>query len=201
MRVHLSLQRHRSLPPFRNVAKGWATRPERGAPSSSYNPCAMTTKNGAFALHALEDLLKKLKFDMKRLEANPADSYAAFDFFITAFHMKDWANKSGRRIKPKNSNEKVLMDICAQLANGSKHFDIESNEVIKETEHVEGAFDTSFQDNAFQVERLVVHLKGQAAKQLGDIVDATALAQMAVHYWEGKVEEAPSSRNFCNSEK
>ena len=147
----------------------------------------MTTRNGAFALHTVEDLLKKLKFDMNRLEANPSDSYAAFDFFITAFHMQHWPNKSGLRIKPKLSHEKVLMGVCGQLANGSKHFNMESNDVIEGTEHVEGAFDPSFQDNAFQLERLVVHLKGQAAKQLGDIVEATDLARKAVDYWEGKL--------------
>ena len=157
------------------------------SPSSRYNPCTMTARNGAFALHTVEDLLKKLKYDMQRLEANPADSYAAFDFFITAFHMKDWANKSGLRIKPKHSSEKVLMDVCRHLANGSKHFDMESSGVIEGTEHVEGAFDSSFRDNAFQVERLVVHLKGQAAKQLGDSVEATALARKAIYYWERKL--------------
>jgi hypothetical protein len=150
----------------------------------------MTSQNGSFALHNAEDLLKKLKHDMQRLESNTTDSYAAFDFFITAFHMKDWPNKNGKKVKPKLSHEKVVMAVCAQLANGSKHFKWESNESVKNTEHVEGAFDSSFQADAFQVERMLVHLKGQAARQLGETVEATALARKVLEYWKAKLLSA-----------
>jgi len=148
----------------------------------------MTTTNGAFALRTVEDLLKKLKHDMKRLEASPTDSYAAFDFFITAFHMQEWPDNRGSRVRSKYSHEKVLMDVCAHLANGSKHFSVGSNESIKGTEHVDGGFDSSlFQADSFQVERLLVHLKGKAAQLLGEIVEATALGRKVLEYWEAKV--------------
>ncbi len=43
-----------------------------------------------FELRTPADLLAKLKADGERLRAEPADSHAAFDFFVTAWHLADW---------------------------------------------------------------------------------------------------------------
>jgi hypothetical protein len=47
-------------------------------------------EHGVFELRTPEDLLGKLRVDLKRLEADPLDQYAAFDFFVSASHMPDW---------------------------------------------------------------------------------------------------------------
>ena len=51
--------------------------------------------DGFFDLRSPVDLLDKMRRDFKRLRAAPKDTYAAFDFFVTASHMHEWLNGSG----------------------------------------------------------------------------------------------------------
>ena len=149
----------------------------------------MTTNAGVFALRTPADLLAKLGHDYERLTANPADSYAAFDFFVTALHMKDWLAASGQTVTPRPGYELELWKVCSHLGNGSKHFEVspERHHSIKGTEHAGGAFDPHvFQPDAFQVGRLIVHLEEEAATKLGESVDAVTLARKVLDYWERK---------------
>ena len=45
---------------------------------------------GFIPLQTPKDLLAKLEHDLGRMEADPTDAYAAFDFFVTAEHVLDW---------------------------------------------------------------------------------------------------------------
>ena len=45
---------------------------------------------GFFELQKPADLLAKLRHDYKRLQSMPTDTYAAYDFFVTGYHMLDW---------------------------------------------------------------------------------------------------------------
>jgi hypothetical protein len=45
---------------------------------------------GLFELRTATDLLAKLERDLIRLQSNRLDGDAAFDFFVTAYHMLDW---------------------------------------------------------------------------------------------------------------
>ena len=61
----------------------------------------MTEMKGIFELNTSRDLLEKLRFDVRQLENDPTNTYLAFNFFVTAEHMKDWlypgkANKKAR---------------------------------------------------------------------------------------------------------
>ncbi len=69
-------------------------------------------------LEKADDLLKKLEFDLKRLENSPSDAYAAFDFFVTAEHIPDWI----KNIAIKKENE--LLMVVSHIANGAKHFEV-----------------------------------------------------------------------------
>ena len=42
---------------------------------------------GLFALRTIGDLFAKLEVDLERVRANSVDSYAAFDFCVTAWHL------------------------------------------------------------------------------------------------------------------
>ena len=44
---------------------------------------------GFFSLKTPHDLLTKLEADRDRIEADPLDVYAAFDFCVTAWHLVD----------------------------------------------------------------------------------------------------------------
>jgi hypothetical protein len=45
---------------------------------------------GVFDLRSPEQLREKLEADFKRVLGDPLDSYAAFDFFVTAWHLVEW---------------------------------------------------------------------------------------------------------------
>jgi hypothetical protein len=142
-----------------------------------------------FDLLTPSDLLRKLQHDFSRLSHNPANSYAAFDFFVTGLHMVDWMNRSGQSVQPIDSYETQLWGVCNQLGNGLKHFHPTKGHVS--STGLEGAtFDKHTFASVFEVGHLVVHLDDVAAKEIGQsVIDAVALAAKVLHYWESKVDE------------
>jgi DUF2934 family protein len=143
---------------------------------------------GVFDLRAPADLLRKLEHDYDRLATNPADSYAAFDFFVTALHMPEWMRKSGHPITPQPGYEREILRVCEHIGNGSKHFTVNRHHSAKSTGHQGSAFNAhAFQANAFQVGRLVVELEEEPAKYLGKSIDAVSLAQRLLDYWKAQV--------------
>jgi hypothetical protein len=75
------------------------------------------------------DLFEKLKRDAKKLEEE-VNSDNVFNFIVTAYHIKDWikndpSNSQDIRNQAKElpKNEKII-DICQDIANASKHFDL-----------------------------------------------------------------------------
>jgi hypothetical protein len=79
-----------------------------------------------FELETDRDLLKKLKHDYDRVDRDVSDSYAAFDFFVTAHHLADWWNPPGTKREQGELRDQVkrspLGKLCADIANGAKHF-------------------------------------------------------------------------------
>ena len=50
-----------------------------------------TNHKGFGSLQTPLDLLSKLEHDLERMRVSPEDTYAAFDYFVTAEHVIDWA--------------------------------------------------------------------------------------------------------------
>ena len=135
-------------------------------------------------LQTPKNLLAKLQFDFARIESNPLDVYAAFDFFVTAEHLPDWVG-----VKSIKSRE-PLLKVVSHIANGAKHFratDPKHNSV--EDVHVrEGVFQSDvFQSDAFDVGDLVVELKGDEVKLFGSEISVRILAQMVIEYWAEQI--------------
>ena len=71
---------------------------------------------GLFNLCTPGDLVRKLEHDLQRMRAAPADARPAFDFVVTAYHLKDW-------LDPKvELREHRLLPVAGHLANSAKHF-------------------------------------------------------------------------------
>lgn len=148
----------------------------------------MTNARGVFDLRTPDHLLAKLQHDFQRMSDNPADSYAAFDFFVTAFHMKDWlkGSRQGRTAQMHGSKDKALFEVCGEIANGSKHFE-ERLVRVEKTELSGGAFDPHVFDPAvFDVGRLTIHLSVETAKELGlsTVEDAITVGRQVLDTWE-----------------
>jgi len=136
-----------------------------------------------------KDLLQKPERDFARLQQNPTDAGAAFDFFVTAYHMIEWAypgdaNRSKRQDLEKNT---VLLQIASHLANGSKHFEAtaKKHKSVSKTATRPGSFQAgAFQADTFDVPELQVRLQGDAAAQFGSSVKASALAEQLLQLWQ-----------------
>jgi hypothetical protein len=132
----------------------------------------MAKFKGFFELQTPQDLLRKLRHDFSRLKESPADSYAAFDFFLTAHHMLEWLHpgesNKGKRARMERNNH--LLRTSSHLANGAKHFQAtrKQHDSVKDAIVVQGAFDsTAFDSNAFDVGELQIELDGDAARECG----------------------------------
>ena len=151
------------------------------------------TFKGFFELLTARDLLAKLERDLVRAQNSPLDVDAAFDFFVTAYHMLDWlhpgvANRHKRDEIEKNS---MLLQVASHLANGSKHFEATArkHQSVYETVKREGPFQAdAFQQNAFDVGDLVVYLEGDAAAQFGRSINVVDLARRLVDFWRQELK-------------
>ena len=80
--------------------------------------------SGLFNLQTPRHLLAKAERDFKRLQENPANADAAFDFFVTVRHLPDWlhpspSDKQQREALFKNH---VELRVARHIADGAKHF-------------------------------------------------------------------------------
>ena len=145
-------------------------------------------EKGIFTLRTAKDLFGKLEHDFERFKQNPADSFAAFDFFVTAYHLREWKGKNKAFvIQNLSPPDKAMWGTCRQLANGSKHFEVDhTHSSVKLTKLTEGGFQAgAFQANAFQVPSLVVRLEAGPARHLGNTIRADALAERFAGLWKG----------------
>jgi len=147
---------------------------------------------GFGALQNLSDLLAKLRHNFARVEQDPSDSYAAFDFFVTAEHMIDWgcpgyANRDARESLRRSS---VLLQVVSHIASGSKHFVAEArrHESVQHADTVGGSFDPGVRPDGLAVGTLYVAIEGAAANILGARVGVVELASRVLRFWEGEVE-------------
>ena len=150
---------------------------------------------GFFDLQTPLDLLRKLRHDFSRLKESPVDSYAAFDFFVTAYHMLEWRHPDNaqRRQMERDSRQtereskSKLLWVCSHLANGAKHFQAIKHDAAKDTIVHQGAFDSAFDSNAFDVVELRIELDGEAAREFGRSIGVLEFADKALHFWEEHV--------------
>jgi hypothetical protein len=142
-----------------------------------------------FDLQTPQDLLRKLRHDFGRLKESPVDSYAAFDFFVTAYHMLEWRyrdrNKPEERTQTYEKKENWFLPVCRQLANGAKHFQAGGG-AVKDTIVRQGPFDQAFDSHAFDVSELRVELDGDA-REFAASIGVLELAAKALLFWEGHV--------------
>lgn len=140
---------------------------------------------GFGSLKTQNDLLRKIQHDFARLQAAPTDVYAAFDFYVSAYHMLDWLHPkddAGRRAEEAKS---PLLQVCSHLANGAKHFEVTAKQHVSVNDVVteEGKFfGGQFFGGPF-FGSLHIELDGQAAKDFGAKVEAIEFAKQVLAYW------------------
>ena len=150
--------------------------------------------SGLFELKSALDLRRKLQHEYRQLEADPSNSYIAFNFFVTAEHMLDWLHpkKAGEHKRKQTRDGELLLQICSHVASGAKHFEVEA----KHHQSVAGSFATGgyfpdgyfptgyFPKGYFPEKCLIVRLEGSAAAAFGESIAALSLARQVLSYWE-----------------
>lgn len=132
-----------------------------------------------------QDLLRKVRHDFGRMQADPASEYAAFDFFVSAYHMLDWLHPYDKDAKDKEEKRTPLLHVCSHLANGAKHFEATMkhhksvDDVIAKGKFFGGKF---FGGGFFG--SLCVRLDGDAASLYGAEISAVDLAGKVLAFWE-----------------
>lgn len=149
---------------------------------------------GFLNLQSPRDLFEKSCRDFDQLKKDPCDQDAAFDFFLTARHLPDWLypdaqGKENREKRAALEKSSPLLQVCAHIADGSKHFQTtaQKHHSVQETVVEEGAFQSdAFQSDAVQVGTLIIRLDSQAAKALGvnGEIECVELARMVVEFWQ-----------------
>jgi hypothetical protein len=129
------------------------------------------------------DMLEKLRHDLGRMEANPGDIYAAFDFCMTAEAMLDWQwpGKAGKTTRERAKRLSGDLATVSHLANGAKHYEVSAphHQSVGDMEMSKLAFQgDAFQRRVVQVGAVMIH------RQDGSAVDAIDLGRSVVRFWE-----------------
>jgi len=143
---------------------------------------------GMFALRTALDLFHKLSRDLERLRANPDDSDAAFDFFVTAEHIPEWMDPPTIELRKRE----VILQIVSHVANGAKHFRVSDkrHQSVTSADRRGGYFPGNyfgkryFGGRYFGGAGLVLDLEGEAAIMFGPSITVLGLAEKVHHYWE-----------------
>ena len=148
---------------------------------------------GLFRLRTAADLLAKLRHDRKRVQANPLDEYAAFDFFVTANHMPEWLHPNDGATRKAMRDASALLQICDHIASGAKHFAAThpKHQSVDDTGYHHGKFTNDF-SRMFDIERISIFLTPTAATALAaetgeydqQEIEASDLAERVMKYWE-----------------
>lgn len=136
------------------------------------------------------DLLAKMRHDLDRLEADPSNDYAAFDYFIAAHHIEDWVRNSGGQRRGDSST----LEIVRELANLGKHFRRDRNATDR-TIRQEGAFQAdAFDPRAFQTVRLVLEVPPEGPRS------AVAIARENYQFWASELGDGGAfiCRSVCS---
>jgi hypothetical protein len=139
-------------------------------------------------------LLKKLEADFDRVRADSLDSYAAFDFFVTAWHLVEWKH-------PRTSDgvarsallaRHPILRVCEHLAVGAKHFEPDSQrhksvaDTAAKGAWAQGVWASGSWTPGTWAGDLIVHLDGKAREQLGEKVVVQELARLVMDAWHSE---------------
>jgi hypothetical protein len=142
---------------------------------------------GLFELNTPRHLLGKAIHDIERLRVNRLDTYAAFDFFVTARHIPDWLYLDNSTKRDALFGQHVELRICRHLADGAKHFLVthprhEQVSATVRTHDVWGGSWGGSWASRWGKNELMIHLDPADVdtKKLGSSISALDLAEMVL---------------------
>ena len=148
---------------------------------------------GVFGLNNKTDLYKKLEWEYENLKKEPQNSFHAYNFFVTAWHLLEWKYPTDVEARKKISGSVPLLQVCEHLAVGAKHF-APTNPKL---DSVEGSKKSSVWGDGVWAEGawkegvwatwLAVSLTGDAQKEFGGTIKAHEFATLVMEYWKNEI--------------
>lgn len=170
-------------------------------PPKVTNDRAPGTAKGLFGLTSAADLLGKLESDLERLKREPTDSYAAFDFFVTAHHLPEWlyGSSGGDQLKTLRKTDKLLK-LVRDIADGGKHLVLDrwppeasAGTAVLESQYGLGVMGVGFYSRGI----LLIHLQEDAAREWGqstlDVVGVARQVLARLRELVGSQADGPSA--------
>lgn len=144
-----------------------------------------------FGFRSDSELFDKLQADYQRLASDPLDSYAAYDFFVTAWHLVDWTHPSAR---DSGGREALLarapvLRICEQVAAGETYIGPYATPyaLVGDTESGVPWAPITWPPSTWTGD-LFIRLDGRARELYGDQVTVMQLAQSVLHVWRNEFQ-------------
>jgi hypothetical protein len=144
-----------------------------------------------FGFTTVKDLKQKLGRDLEKLRRDPTDADVAFNFFITAWSLVDWAHPRNRKAREALRSKHPVLQACAHLADGSKHLELDNPKHRSVVGTPRGGNwakrPLRMSPGRMPVDKsaLFVHLEGAAAKAFGEFPSALEVAD-ATFVWVDK---------------
>ncbi len=148
---------------------------------------------GLFDLMTADDLCAKLDHDYKRLKADSADVFTAFDFIVTAWHLLEWKYPGNKAKTQRHAlcQQYPILALCEHLCVSGKHYDPTNPKL----QSVQGSFRKSpwkrgvwasgdWAKGVWQDE-LVIELSGTTKNTLGDQLTMEKFADLVMQFWRG----------------
>ena len=150
----------------------------------------MVTEMGLFGMDSPGEMLNKLEKEYRELCANPNDRDVAMNFFVTANHIPDYICPNSKSEQATMRRANAALAACEYVANEGKHSFVGNKNIIavSHTELKGAAFDFgAFDSNASQTGVPTIHLKGEAATELGPEISALQLAEKVLSFWRAEL--------------
>lgn len=133
------------------------------------------------------DLRKKLRRSLDRYTREPTDLDAFFDFLATAEHLADWIHpgEAGRPAREAIRAGSILAQVCSKIVLGGRHFRIEAIRLDRASEMRKRGLDPSgpYPKEPTIWGKIIIHLHGDAAAQLGPTIEAADFARRLHAFW------------------
>ncbi|MCP5200407.1 MAG: hypothetical protein H6977_10360 [Gammaproteobacteria bacterium] len=151
---------------------------------------------GIFGLVSPNDLYEKLLWEYERTKEGAEDQYAAYNFFVTAWHLVEWKYPGNTNVGIRNELKarNPILGICEHIAVGAKHFEPTNPKLTA----VEATPQTTIWGDKVWAEGvwkegvwanwLTVELTGDAAAAFGKRVRVEDLVEAAIAFWRSEMQ-------------
>jgi hypothetical protein len=147
---------------------------------------------GLFDLVTADDLCAKLDHDYRRVKADSADVFAAFDFIMTAWHLLEWRypGNDGKKQRDALCQQHPILALCEHLCVGGKHYE----PINPKLQSVQGSFRKSAWKRGVWApgvwakiweDGLVIELSGAAKSAFGERITMERFADLVIEFWRG----------------